>query len=343
MLEIVPYTDTYRAAWSEFIAQSPSATFGHLIAWREVIRDSLGHRPHYLIALRDSRIVGVLPLFCAQTWWRARSVISIPWLDYGGVCSEDPEAREALSEAACAMTREWGAGYAEFRSVEMVTEKLPVSQKRVTFLLNLESDSELVWKKFDAKLRNQIRKSQKAELTTEIGGVELLDEFYRVFCFNMRDLGTPVWGKDLFRATLAAFEDPARLILVKKDGQVIAAGLILAFKDRLYVPSASAYRHALEHCPNHALYWTVIELGCRENRKWFDFGRSAIDSNTFRFKKQWNPEPTQLNWQYFLNGPAEIPEVNPRNPKYRMFVGAWQKLPLAIANILGPRVIRNFP
>jgi serine/alanine adding enzyme len=343
MISVVPYTDEHRSAWSNFVAASPSATVAHQIGWRDVIHNSLGHSPRYLLAVRGSQVCGVLPLFQVQTWWRAKYLISIPWLDYGGVCASDTESESALLDEACRVATELSCRFMELRSVAAGSGKLPVSDDRVTFLLRLSKDPDEIWRGFDAKLRNQIKKSQKSALTTELGGKEKLPGFYRVFCRNMRDLGTPVWSAELFDQILTHFPDSARIIHVKREDRIIAGGLVLSFRGRLYVPSASANRDFLGFCPNHALYWSVIEAGCRQGADWFDFGRSAIDSNTYRFKKQWTPDPTQLHWQYFLNRVDSIPAINPRNPKYRLFINAWRRMPLPLANFLGPRVIRNFP
>jgi len=338
-----PYANEDRSAWTHFVASAQSATVCHEIGWREVMRNSLGHLPRYLIATNDTRVTGVLPLFEVTTWWRARYLVSIPWLDYGGVCAEDQATAHTLLKEAGKLATEIGARFIEMRSVAAVSDSLPQTDNRVTFNLKLSPDPDQIWHSFGAKLRNQIRKSEKSGLTTEIGGSGKLDDFYRVFCHNMRDLGTPVWGIDLFEQVLKQFPDTAQIILVKHESRTIAGGLILKFKNSLYVPSASAYRESLKFCPNHALYWRVISEGCCEGCDIFDFGRSAKGSNTFKFKQQWVPEPTQLHWQYLLNTVDTIPAINPSNPKYRMFISAWQHLPLALANFLGPKVIKNFP
>jgi FemAB-related protein (PEP-CTERM system-associated) len=340
---VKPYSDEYRSAWTDFVTTNPMATVCHEVGWREVIQDALGHVPKYLLATDGARVTGVLPLFQVTTWWRARYLISIPWLDYGGVCAEDRATAEALLHEADRVARESGARFVEMRSVTAVSDNLPQADNRVTFQLRLDPDPDQIWRGFGPKLRNQVRKSEKSGLTTEIGGVEKLDQFYRVFSRNMRDLGTPVWGKQLFLNVLKQFPVTARIILVRQESRAIAGGLILKFKKSLYVPSASAYRESLPLCPNHALYWRVISEGCRDGCEIFDFGRSAIESNTFKFKKQWVPEPTQLHWQYLLNTVDGIPAINPRNPKYRMFISTWQLLPVPLANLLGPRVIKNFP
>jgi FemAB-related protein (PEP-CTERM system-associated) len=235
------------------------------------------------------------------------------------------------------------AQFAEFRSVDAVFGDLPVMDDKVTFLLELNKDPEIIFKGFNSKLRNQIRKARKSKLTTQFGGLELLPDFYRIFSWKMHSLGTPVWGYSHFENILKVFPGTAQIIMVKKDEKSIAGGLVLAFKDRLYVPSAAAYRSALKYCPNHALYWDVIKKGCEEGYGYFDFGRSRIDSSTYKFKIQWVPKPTQLKWQYHLARAKEIPKINPASPKYRLFINLWKKLPLSAANYLGPRVIKNFP
>lgn len=343
MTTIVEYKPEHRSAWSAYVDASDRATIAHDIAWKDIISAGLGHHPRYLMAVDGSTVRGILPMFLVKTWWRTRYLVSLPWIDYGGVLADDAEMEKLLLDEAEKITRTDKAEFLELRAVNPQLNSLPVSTRKVTFLLELDSDPEKIWTGFNAKLRNQIRKADKSGLTTHFGGLDYLDAFYEVFARNMRDLGTPVWGRDFFEKILTTLEDAARLILVKMNDKVIAGGLVLSFKDRLYVPSASAYREYLKYCPNHALYWRVIKEGCTQGYGYFDFGRSTWESNTFKFKKQWVPDPTQLNWQYFLNRTKEIPAVNPDNPKYRFFISLWRKLPLAVANSVGPRLIKNFP
>jgi len=91
------------------------------------------------------------------------------------------------------------------------------------------------------------------------------------------------------------------------------------------------------------MYWETIKRGCSTGYDWFDFGRSTWEGPTFQFKKQWVPEPTQLVWQYALLQASEIPMLNPNNKKYEMLISLWRRLPLRLANRLGPHVIKNFP
>jgi len=343
MIEIKEYNDKYKSAWTEYVQNSPRATVAHMIGWRETMKTGLGHKPYYWLALDGERVTGVLPSFLVTTWWRTKYLVSLPWIDYGGILADNRETAILLLDKARELTVEKKAEFLELRSVEEDRLDLALRQDKATFLLPLNDDPDVIWKGFDAKLRNQIRKSQKSELTCEFIGLEGMDRFYKVFCYNMRDLGTPVWGREFYEAILKNFPENAWLVLVNKDNETIAGGLVLAFKDRLYVPSASSYRHTLKYCPNHALYWSVIKHACENGYAFFDFGRSSYDANTFKFKKQWTSPPTPLTWQYHLNLIDNVPSINPANPKYRMFINVWRRLPLPVANFLGPKVIKNFP
>lgn len=342
-MKVVEYNEEYRAQWKEFVDKAPSATIAHQIGWREVIETGLGHEPVYLMAMEGESIRGVLPLFLVKTIWRSRYLISLPWIDYGGVCALDPAAARALLDEVSRVVKTRKVQFAEFRSVDAVYDDLPVLENKVTFLLNLNKAPEFLLKDFNGKLRNQIKKAGKSDLNAEFGGLRLLPEFYKVFSWKMRSLGTPVWGFSFFENILKVFPETARIVIIRKDGAAIAGGLLLAFKDRLYVPSAASYRSALKYCPNHALYWEVIKRGCEEKYDYFDFGRSRVDSSTYNFKKQWVPNPTQLKWQYYLTGGHEIPAINPSSSKYKLLINIWRRLPLSLANYLGPRIIRNFP
>jgi serine/alanine adding enzyme len=343
MTNVIEYTPEYTAAWTDYVTRADNSLVGHQIAWMEIIRKGLGHVPRYLLSIDRSRVTGILPLFIVKTWWGQKAVISLPWIDYGGVCADDPETEKNLVVEGCRIAREEKASFLELRSIEAGDFGLALRQDKVTFVLDLALGPEKIWEAFDAKLRNQIRKAEKSALTTEYAGIKKLDEFYRIFSRNMRDLGTPVWGRGFFRNILENLSDSARLIIVRKGGSAIAAGLVLSFKDRLYIPSASAYREFLKYCPNHALYWSVIRDACEQGYKYFDFGRSSWHSGTFNFKKQWVPSPTQLTWQYYLHKAGSVPAISPDNPKFRLFINIWRRLPLPVANFLGPKVIRNFP
>ncbi|HVP06616.1 MAG TPA: hypothetical protein VMS71_02150, partial [Candidatus Acidoferrum sp.] len=176
MTTVSELSSDWEYRWSEYVAKSPRATVAHEVGWRYVMARGLGHTPKYLLAHDEDAITGILPLFLVTTWWRTRYLISLPWIDYGGICADDESSEKLLLQAAQQLADQCGAEFIEFRSVEKQNLGLPLREDKVTFLLPLNSGKDVLWKGFDAKLRNQIRKSQKSELTTEFAGVEKLDE-----------------------------------------------------------------------------------------------------------------------------------------------------------------------
>jgi FemAB-related protein (PEP-CTERM system-associated) len=173
--------------------------------------------------------------------------------------------------------------------------------------------------------------------------MELLDGFYEVFCRNMRDLGTPVYGKNFFRNVLEEFPETTRIISVKLGDKTVASGILTWFKDTLEVPWASSISDYREMCPNNLLYWEAIRFAINNGSLKFDFGRSTPGEGTFKFKKQWGAKPVQLYWQYLLKEGERLPELNTKNPKYEMAIKVWKKLPLAVTNFIGPHIVKNIP
>ena len=332
------------AEWDAFVARCPDATNYHQYGWRRVIEQSFGHGTHYLVARGPGReIRGVLPLAHLKSALFGNFLVSLPFFNYGGLLCADDAAPGLLLEASRTLLGEINAGHAELRHLKSSRQGLPSKLHKVTMILGLEQSPEAQWKRLDPKVRNQVRKAEKSGLTAVTGGPELLDGFYRVFCRNMRDLGTPVYGKGFFRNVLESFPETTRIISILLEGRTVASGILTWHRDTLEVPWASSIRDFREMCPNNLLYWEAIKFAIGNGQAQFDFGRSTPGEGTYRFKKQWGAEPHQLHWDYLLTKGAPLPELNPANPKYRLAIGVWQRLPVALTRLLGPPIVRNIP
>lgn len=342
-MELREYTEEFSKAWKDYVKKNSSCSFAHQIEWKSILERSFKQKPVYLLAVEDNQVYGILPLFYYSSLLFGKFLVSLPWLDYGGACADSVEIQTLLIDNATEIAQQKGCRFLELRGVVSREERLVTKTSKVTFILELEADAEKVWKKLDSKARNQVRKAQRSELTVYLGREENLDPFYSVFSTNMRDLGTPVWTKELFKNILTYLPNSSEIALVKLRNKVIGGALILYFKDMMTVPSASSLSSFLRYCPNNILYWEIIKRGCEKGIKKFDFGRSTLNSGTFNFKKQWVKEPTQLYWQYYLNKIKDLPELNPESPKFSLSKKLWRKLPLALTNFLGPKIIRNLP
>jgi FemAB-related protein (PEP-CTERM system-associated) len=280
-------------------------------------------------------------------------------VNFAGVLADRDDVARALVDEAARIARERGCRHVELRHIARRFDDLPVKSHKVTMRLDLTAGDQgnalkstnkpisqstnALWEALDRKARNQVRKAQKSGLTVERGGIELVEDFYRVFARNMRDLGTPVYSRRLFEEVLRAFPDRAHLIVVRKDAQAIAAGLTYRTRDLIEIPWASSIRDFNALCPNHLLYWHAIETAAAEGVRTFDFGRSTPGEGTYKFKEQWGAEPIALHWEYWLPAGASVPDQNPKNPKYRAMIETWRRMPLWIANRIGPGIVKQIP
>ena len=335
-------------AWDDYVTDHPHSFGSHEWRWREVFEGVFGHTCHYLAARTSAgSIVGVLPIVEIRSLIFGRSMTSLPFLNFGGVLAASPAVARRLVESAGELARSRGCSHVELRHVGRVFDDLPCRQHKVTMRLPLgppgAPDPGDLWNRIDRKARNQVRKAQKSNLTVEAGGAELVPAFYEVFARNMRDLGTPVYPRRLFDAVVRAFAGRARVIVVRLNAAPVAAGLTIRTRDMIEIPWASSIREHNHLCPNHLLYWHALETAAAEGVRVFDFGRSTPDEGTFKFKEQWGAVPERLHWEYWLAAGARIPDHSPKNPKLQRAIQAWKMLPLPVANMIGPRIVRSIP
>ena len=330
-------------AWDRYVEQHPEATGYHRWRWQRVFERGLGHRCHYLVATMGSRTVGVLPLVEVKSLIFGRAMSSLPYVNYGGVLSDSPAIAGSLVERAAAIAAERGLSYVVLRHRRQCLPSLPARTHKVTMVLPLLGDATQMWNALDRKVRNQVRKAEKSGLTAVNGRHELLDDFYSIFTRNMRDLGTPVYGRRLFAEILEREPVDAQLHIVRLEGQPIAGALTYGYGNTMEVPSASSLKEHRALCPNHLMYWTMIQRAIEQGRKRFDFGRSTPGDGTFLFKEQWGAVSEQLYWEYKLLGDSIMPSDDRQSAHYQRRIEAWKRLPLAVTSALGPRIARCVP
>ncbi len=329
--------------WDAFVNATPEASLYHLYSWREVIEETFAHRTFYLAAVDESRIVGVFPFVRLKSLAFGHMLVSLPFFNYGGICAATEDARRALLLGGIDVAKRTAADFLEIREEQERSDALPSKTAKVSMRLRLPATADELWKSLGSKLRNQVQRPRKEGMTAAIGRAEALDDFYDVFTANMRDLGTPVYPKAFFRNILNRFPDRTWICNVYMNGAPVAAGFLAGFKDRLEIPWASSLRTYNRFSPNMLLYWRSLEFACEQRYDIFDFGRSTPGEGTFRFKEQWGATPRQLYWYYWLPDGAEMPQVNPKNPKYRAAIATWQRLPIGLTRRLGPKIVKYIP
>lgn len=339
------YTRQDKKAWDDYVMRSNDARCYHLTGWKDVIEQSFGHTTWYLLS-EDERgaINGILPLVQLKSQLFGNFAVSLPYFNYGGLCADSVEIGDHLADGAIQCAKENGAGHIELRQNNPMEIGWEVKTSKVSMFLPLPPTPAELWESFPSKLRSQVQRPLGQGMYARLGREDRLEDFYAVFSVNMRDLGTPVYSKEFFRSILRAFPGSSWICTVcTKEGRPVAAGFLVGFKGTLEIPWASSLRQYNRHSPNMLLYWSVLSMGCERGYGFFDFGRSTPGEGTFRFKEQWGAKPVQLYWHYWLKNGQQLPELNPRNPKYRLAINIWKRLPVGVTKLIGPSIVKNLP
>lgn len=338
-VQAVTITDTLDPqAWNEYVGGHPQGGLYLRAEW-EAPYSIYGLQHVRLAAIRDERVVGVVPLVGLKSWLFTNQLASLPWFDTAGVIADDAESQSALINHAVAYAAERGIDTVQLRQTEPIAAASYTRTDKVLMRLPLLPEPGELWDTFSAKVRNQVRKGQKSDLQIERGGRELLPAFYAVYSENMRDLGSPSHHRRFFEQVFDSFEAETKIYLVRRGNEIAGAGWTMANGTRLEIPWASSFNRFNRYCVNHFMYWHILEDACRAGYEWFHFGRSSVDSGTYRFKKQWGATPLQLHWNFMTQAATPADASTPEQNSFGLASRMWQRLPLWLARYLGPHII----
>jgi len=327
-------------AWDAFALQQPQATFFHRAGWREAVESGLGHRTHYQLAERDGRIVGVLPLAQVKSLLFGNVLISGAFTVYGGPLAADAQAAAALDARAVELADRLNVDFLEYRSRAPGGRGWAVKDDLYyTFRREIGPDPEANLTAIPRKQRAVVRQALKHGLEARVEAD--VDLAWRLYAESVHRLGTPVIGRGYFRTLKRVFGDDCEALVVRHEGRPIASLLSFYFRDEVLPYYAGGVPEARRYGAHDFMYYDLMCRAGAAGRRVFDFGRSKRDTGPFAFKKNWGFTPEPLCYEFHLRKVQAIPENNPLNPKYRLFIAAWQKLPGWLANRAGPLVARQ--
>ncbi|HWU85232.1 MAG TPA: FemAB family XrtA/PEP-CTERM system-associated protein [Rhodocyclaceae bacterium] len=333
--------DAY-ASWDAYVLAQPQATFFHRAGWQRIIETIFRHRTFFLYAARAGRIVGVLPLAQVNSRLFGNSLASLPFAVYGGVVTDadDAEAAAMLEAEAERIARELEVEHLEYRNVVSRHADWPTQDLYVTFRREIFADEEANLNAIPRKQRAMVRKGIKNGLRSEIE--TNVDNFFALYADNVHRHGTPAMPKRYFAALLAEFGADAEVLTAfGPDGKPLSSVLSFYFRDEVLPYYAGDHVDARDLAANDFKYWELMRRACARGLKVFDYGRSKQGTGSFAFKKNWGFEPQPLYYEYRLFKRDAIPQNNPNNPKYKLMIAAWQRMPIVLANWLGPHIVRN--
>ncbi len=326
-----------KASWDDYVLHHPLGLAYHLFGWGEAVKEAYGFDPCYLLAEEEGEIVGILPMVDFKVPLLGRSLVSLPYCDIGGCLADNDELALALKGQA----REIGQNN-KVKKIELrqsAAKKDVTGKTKVRMILELPESSEVLLAGFKSKLRSQVMKPIRDGLTCQLGGQDLVGEFYQVFRENMRDLGSPVHSYRWIESIVNGYDENAKVgVVATPEGMLAAAGIILYTETTVSIPWASSLIKFNRLNPNMLLYWSFLSFAADNGFSRFDFGRSTIGEGTFNFKKQWGAQPVSLEWVDLLNtSPSDFTGSSRSRKKLE---NIWKKMPIMVATTVGPKLRR---
>jgi serine/alanine adding enzyme len=340
------YVDIYntnRPECDDFVRRMPDAKLCHLFAWAQNVVRPLGHKTFHLVARENDTVRGILPLTLIRSRLFGNRMISQAFSNYGGPLVENDAALSVLYERAVELSEEYECESMEFRNIEPLPYDLHQRTDKVTMCLELSPDPAELWKQLRPQIRNRIRKAEKAGLVITTGGLELLNDFYRIWTRRMHQLGTPCYSRKLFSAVLKTFPDDSRIFMVHLNGAPVGGLFVYGFNGLAQSRWGAVLTEYNDISPNYLLNWAAMQYFSAAGLKLFDFGRSTVDSGQHIFKKRWGAEQIPLAYQYWTRPGHALSIAKPDNPKYAARVEAWKKLPLWFTRLAGPYISCSLP
>ena len=328
------------ARWDAFVCACPTATFFHRAGWQKILRQVFRHDTHYLFAQANGRIEGVLPLAHVNSLLFGNALVSLPFAVYAGVAACSEAAADALEQAAQQLAQRLGVAHLELRHVQARHSDWPRQDLYVTFRKPILADEEANMLAIPRKQRAMVRKGIKNQLRSDID--DNVDRFFALYADNVHRHGTPALPKRYFQALCSEFGKDCEVLTVSApDGRPLSSVLSFYFRDEVLPYYAGDDLAARDLAANDFKYWELMRRACARGIRLFDYGRSKQGTGPYAFKKNWGFEPTPLHYEYQLYKRDAVPQNNPANTKFKLMIETWRRLPLGVANWLGPYVVRN--
>lgn len=343
--------------WDNYVLSHPDSNVYHLSGWKNVIEKTYGHKTYYLAATDSKeKIVGVLPLVHLKHILFGNSLVSMPFVDICGILSNNEDVESILIDYALDLGRRLQVKSIELRQSKRLNffdkgqfhskknESIPATElagHKVRMVLQLPKTSDALMKSFNSKFRNKIKKPINSGLKCMIGSSELIEDFYTVFAVNMRDLGSPVHSKQLFKNICTEFRNMVKIGVVYHNNCPISGIFVIEFKKVFFNPWASSLKCFSSLRANTLQYWCLLEYACKHGVTSFDFGRSSPNGGTYVFKEKWGACPHPLFWYHIPTGKQRFSDMAVEKPKYKAVINMWKKLPITVTKIIGPAIRGN--
>ncbi len=336
---IKPLAEGEYARWDQYVDNHHEGSFFHLSGWIRIVTQVFHHRPHYLMAMMGDKLVGVLPLVEQRSLLFGHALISTPFCVYGGAIADNDEIRFKLESEAYLLGCELKVDYVELRDryAHESKELWQAHCHHSTFSCPIADKPETILTSIKRKQRAVVRHSLANELSWD--NQDNPDLCYDVYAESVRNLGTPVFDKKLFRTLKETFGERCNTLIVRdKHNHPVSSVLSFYYKDTVLPYYGGGKFEARELKSYDYMYYQLMCIAREKGITQFDFGRSKHDSGSYSYKKNWGMQEEPLHYKVALVTSNSLPNLSPNNPKYKLFINLWKRMPLSVSRAIGPNL-----
>jgi FemAB-related protein (PEP-CTERM system-associated) len=342
-MQIREMRDGEEDRWNHFVRGCETSTPQHLSAWKKVMERVFKSKLHFLLAEENGNITGVLPLIHVKSLVAGHYFTSFP----GGLCASDERTASLLLDHVKGMVKAANASYLILRDGRKKWDlpELVTDEEHVTFLIEIKSNLDHVKRAMKKDTRQHINKASKNGLFATLG-LEHLPQYYPIYSRAMHALGTPTLGIDFFQCMASLLPKNTDLITLYYADRVVGGGFISPFEEKVYCSWSGLLQEHYNLSTSYLLAWEAIKYAHKNEHRWVDLGRCQKNSGGYEFKKQFGGSCQQLYQQFYLNGidlPPNVGSEMKDDPKFRIFINVWRKLPQRLTEVLGPELRKQMP
>jgi hypothetical protein len=346
MVIVDPWKDV---RWDAYVASHPRATVYHTAAWIRIVCET-GRYPSLSLLNEDGgRVTGVMPLAAVDSTLTGRRISTLPFSDACFVLADDTATVQALLAQARVLRNERRSRFHEMRGLPALRDGSDAdaagyakSGHFYNYLLALDKPVEQIRSSFGQKsVRYMITKAEKAGVTVRRGSSQDVAEFYRLYVLTRRRHGIPPQPLRLFSMLMEGKIDAALYLAIYQE-RAIAAAITARYLQTTFLKYEVTDDVHRNLGAVHVILWQSIQDAMRAGDSVYDFGRTAADNTGLcEFKSRWGT--TQIDMPYYFDPPAEgMSVVRSESLKYRLFTGAFRRMPPALSVKLGERIFRHF-
>ena len=342
------------AEWDRFVEKHPFGQIYHLSSWKTILESCFKHIKGYYYVLRDdagNEIEAGLPVFKVKSWLTGNRLVCAPFATLFDPLVSSSSQLDVLSKALIEASHQLNCSHVEIRTHEAdrYFENSDYAASRFFKLhyLSLDSSLDALRRNFHRTcVRQRIARAEKSGLRLKIADrkSDLLD-FYNLLIMTRIRRGLPPQPFSFFRALWNEFKplNLLTILIAQKDGQSIAALLLLTFKDRVSVEFAASNEAFRCYSPIHYLFWEAIKLAHEKGFRIFDFGRTSPNNvSLMDFKERWGTESIDLAHFYYPRQVADGNDRKEENWKYSIIHELISlKIPPAFKKFIGAMCYRH--